>query len=363
MSLNWMRHFELQLVGADGVGLNLGDFRVSFTIESFNISSASSYGNFKIYNLNQQTINQITQNQFTRIQVFAGYEGLEPVVSEDQVGKARPAGTQPAGQRDGRNYSMIFSGDIRYTLTGKDNPVDSYILIQAGDTDIAFSTTGSASTLAAGWTADSMLSAMMLDFNAMGVTEGRRPEKEKMPPTVFPRGRVLFGMSRNLMDEVGEMCQAYWKLVNGKMEMVGYDEVMHEAVDLNSQTGLIGVPQQTFGNGVNVRCLINPNIRIHGQVRLNERDVTINRVSLPDSELSMATGRYQDDTLNGNQSLYLPGSKQQSASIATDGVYVVTGIIYTGDTRGQAWYMDIACEARGANDLPSKAYFDRTGGQ
>ncbi|EIY8449045.1 hypothetical protein MNQ84_004706, partial [Salmonella enterica] len=56
------------------------------------------------------------------------------------------------------------------------------------------------------------------------------------------------------------------------------------------------------------------------------------------------------------------GTTAQPASIATDGVYVVKGIMYTGDTRGQAWYMDMMCEARGAADLNSKSYFDKTSG-
>ncbi|MDI4751712.1 hypothetical protein MJL81_31870, partial [Salmonella enterica subsp. enterica serovar Anatum] len=35
------------------------------------------------------------------------------------------------GQSDGRNYGLIFSGEIRYSVTGKDSPIDSYVLIQA----------------------------------------------------------------------------------------------------------------------------------------------------------------------------------------------------------------------------------------
>lgn len=44
--------------------------------------------------------------------------------------------------------------------------------------------------------------------------------------------------------------------VDGKREMAK-DEVMHDAIKLNSETGMIGI-QQTIGSGVNVRCLINP---------------------------------------------------------------------------------------------------------
>lgn len=49
----------------------------------------------------------------------------------------------------------------------------------------------------------------------------------------------------------------------------------------------------------------------------------------------------------------LTGTTSQAASITTDGVYIVKAIDYTGDTRGQAWYMDLMCFARGARDLYS----------
>lgn len=34
---------------------------------------------------------------------------------------------------------------------------------------------------------------------------------------------------------------------------------------------------------------------------------------------------------------------------------IVRGIMYTGDTRGQAWYMDMMCEARGAEDMRNQS--------
>lgn len=357
MSVNWTRHFELQLLDQDGQGINLGDFRVTFDIEWFDTSSEASVGTFKIYNLSQDTASKIAGKAFSKIRVLAGYEGMEPVVSAEQVGKATAVDPSQDGQRDGQNYGLIFTGDIRYTMTGKDNPVDSYVLIQAADSDLAFSTTMSGTTLAAGWTADTMYRALMKDFNANGVTEGRKPEN--MPPTVFPRGRVLFGMTRHLMDNVADQCRARWQLVDGKMEMMAQDDITHEAIDLNSHTGLIGMPQQTLGNNVNVRCLINPNIKLKGLIRLNQGEVLINHVALPSSDISKAQQRYFEDDLNGNASVALPENNQHTASIATDGVYIVRGIMYTGDTRGQAWYMDMMCEARGAQNIGSQASYDR----
>ncbi|TMR09479.1 hypothetical protein FGG77_24810, partial [Escherichia coli] len=39
----------------------------------------------------------------------------------------------------------------------------------------------------------------------------------------------------------------------------------------------------------------------------------------------------------------------------TDGVYILRGIMYPGDTRGQAWYIDMMSEARGAADLYTRS--------
>ncbi|EEJ8062905.1 hypothetical protein GTM03_003796 [Salmonella enterica] len=276
MSQNWMRHFELQLVDENGQGIELSDFKVTFTIDWFNISSASRVGTFKIYNL-------------------------------------------------------------------------------SADTDLAFATSITSQTLAAGYTTEDMFRLLMKDFEAKGATVGRTPV---FPPTVFPRGRALFGMTRHLMDNVAAQCGATWQFVDGQLNMLPEGEYMHDAIVLNSATGLIGMPQQTIGNGVNVRALINPNIRVNGLIQLDQASVF--RTALSNNDIAMAGGQITDQNTDGN--ITLSGTTAQPASIATDGVYVVKGIMYTGDTRGQAWYMDMMCEARGAADLNSKSYFDKTSG-
>gem|GEM_PF-5935965 len=75
-------------------------------------------------------------------------------------------------------------------------------------------------------------------------------------------------------------------------------------------------------------------VRTNGLIRLTQGEVIINQQPLPDP-------------------------KARLASIATDGVYIVRGINYRGDTRGQEWYMDMVCEARGADDLKTQEAFNR----
>lgn len=348
MSQNWMRHFELQLVDENGKGIDLSDFKVTFTIDWFNISSASRVGTFKIYNLSSDTANRITGKEFSKLRLIAGYDGIASEVSASDVGVARNVDASTVGQTDGRNYGLLFTGDLRYAVTGKDNPVDSYVLIQACDTDLAFSTAITVQTLAAGYTVADMNRALMKDFEAKGASEGITTA---MPTTVFPRGRVLFGSTRKLMDNVAEQCGATWQFVDGQRQMVAKNEYVHEAIVLNSATGLIGMPQQTIGNGVNVRALINPNIRVNGLIQLDQASVF--RTALSNNDIAMAGGQITDQNTDGN--ITLSGTTAQPASIATDGVYIVRGIMYTGDTRGQAWYMDMMCEARGAADIRSQS--------
>lgn len=352
MSTNWMRHFELQLLDQNGQGISLSNFKVTFNIEWFNLSTTTRVGTIKIYNLSANTSNMILGSEFSTVRLIAGYDGLAPAVDASQVGVVRNIGPKDIGQVNGQNYGTIFTGDIRYSMTGKDNPVDSFVLIQAGDTDAAFITSITSQTLAAGWTAADANRLLMKDFSISGATEGRTPE---MPPTVFPRGKVFHGLTRNLMDNVAAQCNATWMFVDGKREMVTDDEVVHEAIVLNSNTGLVGMPQQTIGNGVNVRCLINPNIRVNGLIQLDQKSVY--RTQLSSDAIAMSGGRITDQNIDGNISLN--GTTAQPASIATDGVYIVRGIMYIGDTRGQAWYMDMMCEARGAADLRTQDSINR----
>ncbi|MDS1891731.1 hypothetical protein QSI34_24890, partial [Escherichia coli] len=113
MSQNWMRHFELQLVDGNGQGIELSDFKVTFTIDWFNISSASRVGTIKIYNLSADTVNRITGQEFSKVRLIAGYDGIAPEVSASDVGTVREVDAADVGQRDGRNYGLIFSGEIR----------------------------------------------------------------------------------------------------------------------------------------------------------------------------------------------------------------------------------------------------------
>ncbi|MBP2155763.1 hypothetical protein [Erwinia rhapontici] len=343
MSENWMRHFELMLTDDDGLGISLSDFKVTFNIEWTN-TMWPRVATLKVYNLSKDTNSRILGSEFSKIKMIAGYDGLAAPVSSSQVGVVRNVDASKTGQTDGRNFGDIFNGEIRFTVTGRDNPTDTYILIQAVDGHQALNNAMLNTTLAAGYTVADLHAVAMKSFAPFGVTQGITAE---MPTTVYPRGRSLFMPARDLMNNIARQCKANWQIVDGQVQLVSIDKYTHEAIVLNSRTGLVGMPQQTMGAGVNVRCLINPNIRVTGLIELDQASVY--RTSLSSDEVKVLPSRASETDSNGN--LTVSGTLQQPASIATDGVYIVQSISYTGDTRGQAWYMDLMCSARGSADL------------
>lgn len=352
MSQNWMRHFELQIVDNDGKGISLSDFKVMVRIECAD-TRWPRVANVTVYNLSPDTQNRIMGKEFAKIRIIAGYDGIAPAVPASEVGKVREVKAGQEGQTNGLNYGLIFQGDIRFTVTGRDNVTDSWIRIQACGENEAFIYASVKTTLAAGWTAADLHAVSMKSFNAYGVTQGATGE---MPPNVFPRGRVIYKSTRDVMDDVAGMCRATWQMMDGKLQMVSEDKYLYEAIKLNADTGLIGQPQQTMGGGVNVRCLLNPNIKIHGLIEIDQASVY--RTALDNQEIARSQARANEVNNNGLQQVQ--GTVQNPASIATDGVYIVKAIDYTLDTRGQPWYMDMMCFARGAADLQANTSLNRT---
>lgn len=337
MSKNWMRHFELQLLDDEGNGITLTDLKVSFDIEKMPNTIFNGFvGNFKVYNLSPTTQNRIMGKEFTRIQVIAGYNGDQDVT----------------GNYPDKNVGLIFNGDIRFSIAGKENITDSWLLLQCIDSWDGHLNASVKTTVAAGWKYSDLFTLGMKSFDPYDIKTGSVGD---MPETVFPRGRVIFKSTSVLMNDIAQQCGANWWYENNQVNMVSQSKYIQEAVVLNANTGLIGMPQQTMGAGVNVRCLINPNIKLGGLIRLDQHSVY--RASLSNEQIAGTQGtggRLGETETEGN--LYVGGIVgQQPASINTDGDYIVGSINYTGDTRGQAWYMDLLCLAKGGRDKLSQS--------
>ena len=114
----------------------------------------------------------------------------------------------------------------------------------------------------------------------------------------FQNGIALNGYSRDQLDKLTKAFGYTWSIQDGQLELLGPTDAIdrNDAIVLNSNTGLLGSPQSGEKGIIEARSLLIPQL-IPGRV-----------VSL-DSKL-----------LNG--------------------FYRVDRVVFTGDTRGQAWYAD-----------------------
>lgn len=276
-----------------GEGLDLSELRFKFAVKRVS-TMTPNVADIRVYNVDPSTVARIgpgVGKEFVNVILEAGYEG---------------------------NYGVIFQGNIKQVIQGRESATDTFIDLIAGDGDQAYNFAVVNTTLAAGSTQLDQVGAAIAKMSEMNVTAGHLGD---MPPEKLPRGKVMFGNSRDYLRNTAQTTDKSWSIQDGKVTFVGNRTYLPgEAVVLTSKTGMIGTPQQT-NEGVNVKCLLNPMIKVGGRVKLDNasvQDYKIN-LSVPNSPAN------------------IPPPK------AADGMYFVLAIQYDGDTRGVDWYTSMIC--------------------
>jgi hypothetical protein len=281
-----------------GAGLDLSDMRVKFTIGN-NDADAPNTAEVRVYNLSDQTTKQ-AMKEFDSVVLDAGYEN---------------------------NHAIIFRGTIKQFRRGKESNVDSFLDILAADNDLGYNFGFLNQTFAPGVTPRQIIDACAkamnctVDPNVDKVIDGVQATGGVM---LNPRGKVAFGLARSYMRDIAVTFNARWSIQNGQVTLIplsGY--LPGEAVKINSLTGMIGIPEAT-SDGIQVRVLLNPQIRIGGSIQINNKDITQSQI----------------------RDRFFPGYKSQTfiANVASgDGFYRVLVAEHKGDTRDQTWYTDLVC--------------------
>lgn len=292
----WIRKAGL-LVGAqpvvrdrplahDGEGLDVSEMRFKFEVRTADVQSPNNCA-IRIYNLSEDTMRRV-RGEFKRVILQAGYED---------------------------SYGVIFDGTIKQLKTGKENATDKYLEIYAADGDLGFNFGTVNKTFAAGSRPEDHIEEAV---RAMGLVLADIPNNNY----TLPRGKVQYGLARAQMNIAAKTLGASWSIQGGRAQMIplqGY--LPGEAVEINAATGMVGMPEQT-DQGITVRTLLNPRLRIGGLIRLNNNDV--NRMQVKDI---VAFNSYK--------------AKVQSAPMSGDGLYRLFAVEHIGDTRGQEWYSDL----------------------
>lgn len=289
-NLQYRRHFSLVVSGTNIQGLDLSALHCTFSIKRSS-NMTPNCADIRVYNLDQNTALQI-KKQYTQVIIQGGYDS---------------------------NYGVIFKGNIKQVIIGRESATDTFVDLNCGDGDLAYNYAVVNTTIAAGSSANDQLkqiAAPMADLStALG---GSQPTFQ---PNILPRGKTLWGSSKDYMRTFAQQNDLTWSIQNNKIEFIkqqGY--AAGTSVVLTSKTGMIGTPQQT-NIGVNVVCLINPLINPGQTIKIDNASVAGLKIDLGNPK----------DPVN------------LAPPLTADGVYYVLVIEQQGDNRGTNWYSKLIC--------------------
>lgn len=298
--LQYDRKVSLILGGESSEPLEFSAFRVRFAVRRGDIQTPNS-ADIRIYNVSPDT-SQRAEREFSRVILQAGYEG---------------------------NYGVIFDGLIKQIRRGRESQTDTYLDITAADGDSAYNFAVVIASLAAGSTPKDHVAEILQGMKSRGITQGFAPwDQPGVPPANgLPRGKVLFGMCKDALRTVGKNTGTSWSIQDGALTFIPQSAYLPgDAVVVNAATGMIGLPEQTQ-NGIKVKTLLNPNIKIGSVIELDNESIQSLRFGL-----SVA-----DSAKNMMDALVIKKN--------ADGLYRVLVADHMGDTRGNDFYTDIICVA------------------
>lgn len=299
-SRQWKRKVSLTIgKGGDGV-LITQDFRIKFEVEK-TVRKIPNVADIFVYNLPQELSERI-KKEYEDCILECGYQD-------------RPR--------------VVFRGNIKHVFTYRDG-ADYITEIQAADGDKDYREAVVNVSLSAGHSPSQIVDAVL---KAMGETGGTKRGTINLKRSSLPRGRVLTGAARDIMESVAVNQGAAWSIQDGVLDMVGHKEVLPtEAVVVNSETGMLSAPEIS-DKGIHVRMLLNPLVRCNGALKLDNNNVKL---------------KQQQQTVTGPKT-----HTRKPARLDPDGIYKVFKVKHTGDTRGPEWMTDVECVGIGEN-IPSR---------
>lgn len=351
MTQQYLRQLSLVVADQFGNGLDLGRLHCVFNVAHSTVSTPNTLS-VRIYNLAFQTAQQV-QNEFTQVILKAGYIGT--------------SGYPPSGKPPSGSLATIFSGLIKQVNRGQENATDTFLDVFAADYDLARNWGLINTTLAAGYQTSDVVGVINGSLAQYGVAAGQLPSG--LVQNAMPRGRPMFGMTR---DEARTLARTYsldWSIQNGKQFWWAFHPTLRlqplppgEALVINASTGMIGLPQQTQ-QGITVRILLNPLVGVGQAVQIANRLIQPAQADLsfaPQTPGIVPPGT--PDTgpsanhIPQNSPLFPGGRIEPMAQfLSSDGTYEVIAVSHVGDTRGNDWYSDLTCLAVDTAILPGFA--------
>lgn len=289
-TLQYIRKFNLVVTDTNFNAVDLSALHCKFSIKRSSNQTPNS-ADIRVYNVDTNTA-LLIQQQFTQVILQGGYNS---------------------------NFGVVFRGNIKQVILGHESQVDSFIDLNCGDGDLAYNFAIVNTSIKKGSSQNDQFNQLAATMSPLGT--GVAPNQPSLNGQVLPRGKVMWGNSKDHMRRLAKTNGQTWAIQNEQIQFVpmqGYTP--GTTIVLTSKTGMIGTPQQT-NVGVNVQALMNPNIQPGRPIKIDNASVAALKIDL--------------------------GNPNDPANLApplnADGVYFPLVIETTGDTRGLDWYSKVIC--------------------
>jgi hypothetical protein len=211
------------------------------------------------------------------------------------------AGYMPPG--GGNNVGIIFKGNIR-DVSHKRSGADIVTSISCGDGDKALRKGVINKSYQKNTPIKTVVEDLYSELAKEGVTRGEWKFPDDMEPN-FKRPYATCGSCAREMNTLGKGKGFYWSIQNGAMEIIPGDGFVGMVAVISPKTGMIDTPTIT-DNGIKVATLLNPEIRPGRRVKVESSVIDLN---------------------------------------ATDGIYRVSEVSFSGDNRGGDFRVDVTGES------------------
>jgi hypothetical protein len=333
----WGRICKLVVAPASGQnGLDLSAMRISFRATSRVTLAEPDTLEARVYNLAPSTVQSLLAISLIAPGTVIPGQGMvtSGVVASNTTGTgdfktvtlgspATPPGQVLLQAGYEGNFGTIFQGQLVQIRLGRESPMDDYVDIFAADGDVSHRWGMMNRTLAAGWQAKDVAQQAVQACSPFGLTGGDFPDETDPPQRPAPRGKVCFGMMRDILNDVASTHRVSWWINRNSLEFLPVSAYKPgDAVVITSKTGMVGLPHQT-NFGVSVRCLLNPAISRGSQIKIDNTSVQRQQFSTTSSS----------DAANINSIL--------ATNLDADGFYKALMVNHIGDTRGNEWYTEV----------------------
>jgi hypothetical protein len=220
-------------------GKTIDQLRVQFEVEKTNESNPNT-ANIKIFNLSEATRSSLEAPD-TKVSLEVGYEEISKVV---------------------------FNGDVTKAVHDREGDVDIVTTLECGDGDNSFRNSRVSRGFPPGVSTTQIVEELIKSTGlARGPVLG-------VPPTTYPYGFSMFGMSRKYLDDICEKNDLEWSIQNEKIQILPkFLGRPGGPIVVSVDTGLVGKPNKT-DKGVEFKMLINPEVEPGRYVELQSNFVS-----------------------------------------------------------------------------------------